>query len=479
MLGGDLMVAQRQADGITWRAADYFSTGFQRPTLDTMQNVTLLSAAVVGNATYVELQRPLDPCGDEQDRPVLYDTMQTVVFAHGRTASLSYHGPENRGSLQLRLNPAPSRAAAQAATPSGGALEVYDLRMPNFTVPTDETSYQCVNLELPYALSKQHIYKWAPLITSPLLHHYVIYACNRPPASVGVAYECLYNAKPMGCMRFWMGWAPGIGETFAPEEAALPFGGAGGLRYVTLEMHYSNYEGISGQVDSSGVRLSYSSVLKKYDMAVLELGSEAIAIPPGSSWSTKAVPCPSECTSRWLTQPTTVVGSFYHMHALGRSMITRHVRAGVELPPLGQRDYFDFNFQSQVEVPFNARTLLPGDTLVTQCNYSGAGRSSTTMYGPSSLDEMCYNFMYYYPAVKDFEKCTEVYPNVVTCSSVETYWSTPEGPAGFRKALTVSTHALRGQGQGSGGRGRRRMKTAAGGRDHRSTLVPHAVPPYN
>jgi hypothetical protein len=42
----------------------------------------------------------------------------------------------------------------------------------------------------------------------------------------------------------------------------------------------------------------------------------------------------------------------------------------------------------QVEVPFNARTLLPGDTLVTQCDYSGAGRSNTTMFGLSSQDEM-------------------------------------------------------------------------------------------
>ncbi|KAG2438585.1 hypothetical protein HXX76_005135 [Chlamydomonas incerta] len=434
MLGGDLMVAQRQPNGVSWRASDYFSTTFQRPTLDALQNVTLLSAAWVANTTYVELQRPLDPCGDEQDRPILYDTMQTVVFAHGRTASLSYHGPENRGSLQLRLNPARSRVAAEAAAPPAGTLREYELRMPNFTVPTDATTYQCVNLELPYTLTKQHVYKWAPVVASPLLHHFIVYACTRNPDRIGVPYECQYGSKPPSCLRFWLGWAPGLGETYAPEEAALAFG-AGTLRYVTLEVHYSNYEGVPAQVDSSGARLFHSSVLKKYDMAVLELGSEVIAVPPDASWSTKAVPCPAACTARWLSRPTTVVASFYHMHALGRSMITRHVRDGVELPPLGRRDYFDFGFQTLVEVPANARTLLPGDSLVTQCSYSGAGRTNTTEYGLSSRDEMCYNFLYYYPAVEGFEKCTEIYPDVVTCSSQQTYYATPEDAAGVGKAF--------------------------------------------
>jgi hypothetical protein len=46
--------------------------------------------------------------------------------------------------------------------------------------------------------------------------------------------------------------------------------------------------------------------------------------------------CPGECTSR-LPQPITLLASLLHMHQTGASIVSRHIRDGVELQPLGVR----------------------------------------------------------------------------------------------------------------------------------------------
>lgn len=68
--------------------------------------------------------------------------------------------------------------------------------------------------------------------------------------------------------------------------------------------------------------------------------------------------------------------------------VTRHVRGGQELSPLGTRDYYDFAYQAPVNVPPPSRTLLPGDSLITTCTYSGVGRSNVTKFGEASYEEM-------------------------------------------------------------------------------------------
>lgn len=105
------------------------------------------------------------------------------------------------------------------------------------------------------------------------------------------------------------------------------------------------------QVDSSGLRVFYTPSLRPNDAAVLVLGSNTIAVPPGApSWSTVPNLCPAACT-RQFPQPVTLMGSVYHMHMTGRSVVTRHIRNGTELPPLGQRKYYDFDVQVSSTTP--------------------------------------------------------------------------------------------------------------------------------
>ncbi|PNH09876.1 DBH-like monooxygenase protein 2 [Tetrabaena socialis] len=427
-----VIVALLMADARASTCHAHFSLSDYPSCVQVTPNVTLHWAVGAGSLTWgvdmdggrtlVEMRRPLASC-DPQDHSVLNDTRQTVVFAYG-LGDFAYHGPEHRGSKQLVLLPAPTPATNGSAATNGSevALQVLEMRASNYSVPADPTTYACVNLELP-SDKKYHIYKYEPIIDNArLVHHFVAWACSsKPTTPMGVPYDCLGD---MECEEFYMEWAPGSGAIVSPPEAAQAFG-SGSKVYIALQVHYTNVEGLEGQTDSSGFRVYYSDVLKQYDMGVLTLGTESIAVPAGAeSWSTKPNKCPGDCTRKLAPAAgLTLVDSFYHMHAAGKQMVTRHIRNGTELAPLGRRDFFDFAFQGTVNIPPGTRQLLPGDELITTCTYTGVGRTETTFYGPASFDEMCYNYMTYYPENLEIDDCmsldevpTQGFGGIATCT---------------------------------------------------------------
>ncbi|KAK7083169.1 octopamine biosynthetic process [Halocaridina rubra] len=57
---------------------------------------------------------------------------------------------------------------------------------------------------------------------------------------------------------------------------------------------------------------------------------------------------------------------------------------------------YDFNFQ-QSRILREEVTLMPGDSLITECGYDSRGRNVPTFGGYATKDEMCQGFLYYYP----------------------------------------------------------------------------------
>ncbi len=58
----------------------------------------------------------------------------------------------------------------------------------------------------------------------------------------------------------------------------------------------------------------------------------------------------------------------------------QHIRDGVELPPIGARQFYDFNYQSPDPVPLDSSVLLPGDVLITTCSYDSTSRANLTTW---------------------------------------------------------------------------------------------------
>ncbi|KAL6747241.1 PHM/PNGase F domain-containing protein [Haematococcus lacustris] len=434
MMGADIMILKKQESitaGSTWQIGDYFSTEEEAPVLDEQQDYNLLSITQNSLLTTAVVRRALDTC-DMADIQVFNDTDQTIIWAYAE--AFGYHG-QTRGQLPLRLNPATYNTTLNVtgAGSNLGNLTEYTYRLGQtfqdpadlaqlplsvhtYRVPAATTTYTCTGLPLPDDGTKKHIIRYEPVVTSPLVHHMILYACSKAPARLNTPLVC--NEVPEDCSYPIAFYGPGSGPFNLPAEAGLPFGGPGGVSYVMLQIHYNNPTGLRNAVDSSGITVHYTQQLRPFDMGVLTLGSYDINVPPGqSNFSVPANACPSACTSR-LTHSLTLTYNFLHMHQTGSAIITRHVRNGSAIQPLGYKNWYDFDAQGASQVLPESRTLMPGDTLVTTCTYNTEGRTNVTRFGLSSQDEMCYNFLNYYPAAAHASECIQDndVPALATCA---------------------------------------------------------------
>ena len=92
--------------------------------------------------------------------------------------------------------------------------------------------------------------------------------------------------------------------------------------------------------------------------------------------------------------PINIFAAWPHMHKTGTRMSTIINRVGG-----GQEVLIDkpFNFASQLSYPTPRRCCSPDDTLQTTC-YCDNTTTGAIGFGPSTAQEMCYDFLYAYPA---------------------------------------------------------------------------------
>lgn len=92
-----------------------------------------------------------------------------------------------------------------------------------------------------------------------------------------------------------------------------------------------------------------------------------------------------------------------HTHLTGQRVETRHFRNGEELPLLNQDLYYSTHFQ-EIRSLRKPTHVLPGDALVTTCYHSTHDKRNVTLGGFAISDEMCVNYIQYYPAT-ELELC--------------------------------------------------------------------------
>ena len=90
------------------------------------------------------------------------------------------------------------------------------------------------------------------------------------------------------------------------------------------------------------------------------------------------------------------------MHELGARGWTRLWRGTQDMGYTTRIEYYDYGFQEFVPLNF---TLMPGDRLQTHCAYDSRSRSAPTPFGSPSNQEMCMDFVMYYPRVPDWDFC--------------------------------------------------------------------------
>jgi len=273
----------------------------------------------------------------------------------------------------------------------------------NYQVPSTQTNYICQGFDLSASLGikKNHATTFtASLDNWRVVHHFILFACSEPmPTDY---FDCLDT--PPECMTFIWGWAPGGNPTYSlPSEAGFPFGGETGYKYVALQIHYNNPTFLENQVDSSGIIISLSPILRTYDAGVYTIILVNFEVPPNNSHYDLTGGCSGNATAAtFYNGAVNVFGSFPHAHLLGRQIFTEQYRDGSFIGYLGRDLNYDFGRQGFTPI---TGVIVPGDSFRHHCIYDSTNITSPTPYGASTADEMCINFVMYYPEVKNAPMC--------------------------------------------------------------------------
>ncbi|XP_066569223.1 dopamine beta-hydroxylase [Amia ocellicauda] len=392
------------SDGYKSYFGDAWSDAHGHVRLDSQQDYQLVETHRAPEGFYILFKRPFSTC-DSKDYVIeegtvhlLYGTLdRPVTSLQMLNLSLTNTGVQRVQLLRPNI-PAPS------LPPDVKTLEVLS---PSVTIPGQETTYWCHIVELPKNMPKNHIIMYESVITpgnEAIVHHIEVFECapqfNSIPEYSG---SCDSKMKPKTinyCRHVLAAWAMGAKAFYYPDEAGLSLGGPGSSRFLRLEVHYHNPLKIRGLLDSSGIRLYYTPTLRKYDAGIMELGlvyTPVMAIPPHEEHFELTGYCTAKCTRTALPWGgINIFASQLHTHLTGRSVQTVLVREGKEVVIVQEDSHFSTHYQI-IRMLKKMVNVLPGDVLLTRCIYNTEDRDKATVGGFSIEDEMCVNYVHYFP----------------------------------------------------------------------------------
>ncbi|CAL1547319.1 unnamed protein product, partial [Lymnaea stagnalis] len=388
--------------------ADRHAEGNFVPAVDTNQDWILLSATEIGEFTTLTFMRKLVTC-DPQDLSISNGTTR-VIYSYTPTdpssdSTVGYHGPTRRGTKSVLLLDPPT--SEKNGKPLPDDVTTIDFFNKNVSLPAKDTYYRCTMWKLPPLAQKHHMIRYEPVIQpghEQLVHHILLYYCpaNIDDKFVGTSFMC-YDETPtelQDCDSVFISWAVG-GRIFNyPDVAGYSLGAPNDPIYLRMETHYNNPSLQSDIVDSSGLRIYLTKQLRQYDAGQIEVGVSVDAyqvIPPYEKSFISSGYCTQDCIGKTLgDQEIRVFANFLHSHLLGRKIRTRHIRNGVELPPILEDNAYDFNYQ-ETRILTEERVVKKGDLLLVECDYDSTQRTQITHGGLKTTLEMCLSFLLYYP----------------------------------------------------------------------------------
>lgn len=409
MAGSDVVIGWVK-DGKGY-LTDRFADTQSFPPLDKENNYDFTGSEESGGKTVLKFNRKFDTC-DLRDRKIEEGTTKVVFAYHSEDPTTEDDMKRHtfRGSKSiLLLNNMDKKQVNET-----GWKQFY-ITNRNITVPKKRTTYWCSLIQMPDFHSKHHITKFEPYVTpgnEGIVHHLLVYEChgNFSNATLyGPGFDCHETANmPLRhCYGYSVvgAWAVGGTAFYYPPKAGYPVGTSDSPKTLLLELHYDNPQRIEGRRDSSGVRFYYTSHLREYDAGIMSVGEGitklAIIPPKQESWLAVGY-CPKECYQDYLEaselpkKGIKVFAVLLHTHLQGRATWTKHIRNGVELPEIARDDHYDFNFQD-IQVLRKEAHVKPGDDLIHFCKYQTMDRDKLVRAGISTTEEMCLNYMFYYP----------------------------------------------------------------------------------
>uniref|UniRef100_A0A452DIM6 Dopamine beta-hydroxylase n=1 Tax=Bos taurus TaxID=9913 RepID=A0A452DIM6_BOVIN len=396
----DLVVLWTDRDGAYF--GDAWSDQKGQVHLDSQQDYQLLRAQRTPEGLYLLFKRPFGTC-DPNDYLIEDGTVHLVYgFLEEPLRSLESINTSglHTGLQRVQLlKPSIPKPALPADT------RTMEIRAPDVLIPGQQTTYWCYVTELPDGFPRHHIVMYEPIVTEgneALVHHMEVFQCAAEFETIPhFSGPCDSKMKPQRlnfCRHVLAAWALGAKAFYYPEEAGLAFGGPGSSRFLRLEVHYHNPLVITGRRDSSGIRLYYTAALRRFDAGIMELGlayTPVMAIPPQETAFVLTGYCTDKCTQ--LALPASgihIFASQLHTHLTGRKVVTVLARDGRETEIVNRDNHYSPHFQV---LRASVASALQGDVLITSCTYNTEDRRLATVGGFGILEEMCVNYVHYYP----------------------------------------------------------------------------------
>jgi hypothetical protein len=228
---------------------------------------------------------------------------------------------------------------------------------------------------------------------SRFVHHWLLYADTADLADSEIDECSLAGVSGLFCgegptRTLITGWAPGQLELQLPADVGLELPAPGTA--LVLEMHYYNPGDPAG--DRSGMEVCVTDRFRPHAASVTWLGSRAISVPPHGT-STASGTCNPGRAGLSEADPIHIMWSWPHMHKSGRHMSSIVHRTSGEQEVLHDAD-FSFSHQVTHDTPMLLRS---GDSITTTCTYENT-TDQPVGFGLGSDKEMCYNFVYAWPA---------------------------------------------------------------------------------
>ncbi|XP_033832287.1 dopamine beta-hydroxylase isoform X1 [Periophthalmus magnuspinnatus] len=383
---------------------DAWSDSEGRISLDSQQDYDLVRAEQRADGFYLLFKRPFATC-DPRDYLIEDGTVHFIYgFLDKPLASLEQL---NLSRIQTGLQRVVVLRPDTQPPTLPPDVRTLDVLSPSVIIPSQETTYWCFIQKLPENMPLNHIVMYEPMITrgnEAIVHHIEVFECapeiHEVPDYSGSCEDKMKPKKLNSCRHVLAAWAMGAEPFYYPPDAGLPIGGPKGSRFLRLEVHYHNPLIISGRRDSSGIRLHYTPSLRKYDAGIMELGlvyTPIMAVPPRQQAFDLSGYCTSKCTETALPkQGIFVFASQLHTHLAGRAIRTVLIRGGREVEVLSQDPHYSAHYQ-MIRSLRKMVHVLPGDVLITKCTYNTEDRTKPTVGGFGIMDEMCVDYIHYYP----------------------------------------------------------------------------------
>ena len=421
---GIVKVDDRYADFAPSKYAESTGAAFEGLTasIDTFQDWNIVSGIVKNGRMEIYLTRPLNT-NDSQDRPVEPGSRR-CIWAYGNGHTVGYHNA-NRGATMVTFIAGGSQRTFPAYDGS------WSRKFSNYTVPKQTTTYACQSFTFPTTGNDKHIVAIKPLITpgnEAYPHHAILHVCQQNDYwnNHTVPDICSKHfdggnqgASPLGqstsqCSSLMWSWAVGLGDFILPSEAGFRVGSGGfKISHVILEIHYDNPHQ-HDVIDSTGFEAFYVNTPRTHDAAGMTMGDPTTRFSSKTTTTPyntgplainqetvhRQTTCPKECTED-LNETITVFSGLLHMHYFGQKMYTDlYNSTGHYVKTTNRIDYWDNSFQQMRDDDSFTFQINPGDSLQTHCYYNTKGRTlgNAIPFGPATGDEMCMDFLFYYPA---------------------------------------------------------------------------------